>query len=61
MIARYFVIIPMLTIITLSIFADEYFIPDWFYESHQYWRNGLVSDREFVDAISYLQKIDLLR
>ncbi|MEM2785758.1 MAG: 3D domain-containing protein [Candidatus Nitrosotenuis sp.] len=60
-IARYFVIIPMLTIITLSIFADEYFIPDWFYESHQYWRNGLVSDREFVDAISYLQKIDLLR
>jgi 3D (Asp-Asp-Asp) domain-containing protein len=50
----------MLIIVVLPVFADEFFIPDWFYESHQYWKSGLVSDREFSDAISYLQKIDLL-
>ncbi|MEO9310142.1 MAG: 3D domain-containing protein [Nitrososphaera sp.] len=60
MIARSFLAIPMLIIVVLPVFADEFFIPDWFYESHQYWKSGLVSDREFSDAISYLQKIDLL-
>lgn len=61
-VARHFLVIPILTTITLQpVFAEEFFIPDWFYETHQYWRNGLVSDREFADAISYLQKIDLLQ
>jgi 3D (Asp-Asp-Asp) domain-containing protein len=45
----------------LSVFADEFFIPSWFYDAYQYWKEGLVSDREFADAITYLQKIDLIQ
>ncbi len=45
----------------MSVFADDLFIPKWFYTTQQYWKDGLISDREFADAISYLQNLSLLR
>ncbi|MEM3064378.1 MAG: 3D domain-containing protein [Candidatus Nitrosotenuis sp.] len=60
MIVIHFIAVLVLIAIVLPVFADEFFIPEWFYESHQYWRSGLVSDREFADAVSYLQKTGLL-
>jgi len=38
-------------------FAQELFIPEWFYNVYQYWRNGNISESEFSDAISYMEKI----
>ncbi|MEW6042716.1 MAG: 3D domain-containing protein [Thermoproteota archaeon] len=62
MFERIYLVFPILVIVALSpVFADEFFISSWFYDAYQYWKDGLVSDREFADAISYLQKIGLIQ
>lgn len=37
------------------------FIPEWFYNVYQYWKDGGISEREFSDAISYMEKINAMK
>ena len=47
----------------LPVLADEapFFIPGWFDAVHQYWQEGLITDDEFANAISYLKEHGVLR
>ena len=60
---RYLVLALGLSIILIGMtpaFAGLY-IPEWFYNVYQYWKNGEISEREFSDAISYMEKIDAMK
>ena len=36
-------------------------VPEWFGVVHQYWKDGQITDLEFANAITYLQKIGIMR
>ncbi|MGQ0771266.1 MAG: 3D domain-containing protein [Nitrososphaerota archaeon] len=38
----------------------ELYVPGWFSVVHQYWKSERISDQEFANAISYLQKFSVL-
>lgn len=42
-------------------FAEELYIPKWFYGVYQYWKNGNITQQEFSAAVSYLQKVNVLK
>lgn len=47
----------------LPAIADEFVIviPEWFDAVHRYWREAMITDEEFSNAISYLQKHELMQ
>ncbi len=47
----------------LPVFGDEisFFIPEWFDTVHQYWKEGRITGEEFANAISYLQKVGVMK
>ncbi|GEM_PF-1221460 len=47
----------------LPAFGDEvsFFIPKWFDGVYQYWKGEQITDKEFADAIFYLQNVDVMK
>lgn len=54
------VILVIVTIGILPVFA-EIVIPEWFFRVYQYWKDDKITRDEFSNAISYLQKINVLK
>ena len=52
----------MIALVTISAsgYTQDIFIPNWFLNVYQYYRDGQISEKEFEGAITYLQKIDVI-
>ena len=54
-------LVLLLALGMIPVFAEDLLIPKWFYNVYQYWRDGQITKQEFLEAITYMQKIDALR
>jgi len=51
----------LVSVCFLPAIADEFVIPEWFDVVHRYWKESMITDEEFSNAIVYLQRHELMR
>jgi len=44
-----------------EVFAEDTFLPDWVFKLEEFWQNGDISNREFGNAVKYLQDLNIVQ
>lgn len=56
-------LVIILALSATPVFAatHDFFIPKWFYNVYQFFKDGQISEQEFEEAVAYLQKINVIK
>jgi len=44
-----------------EVFAEDTYLPDWVFKLAEFWQNGDISNKEFGNAVKYLQDLNIVQ